>query len=85
MRCGQPAGPIDVSIALEHISLQAAQLGLGTCWIGSFDLETVRKVLEIPEGVAVIELMTIGYPADEWKKPSREPVDKIASYNKWQF
>ncbi|MHC4187525.1 MAG: nitroreductase family protein [Planctomycetota bacterium] len=85
MRCGQPAGPIDVSIALEHISLQAAQLGLGTCWIGSFDLETVRKVLEIPEGVAVIELMTIGYPADEWKKPNREPVDKIASYNKWQF
>ena len=30
MRCGQAIAPIDVSIALEHISLQAADLGLGT-------------------------------------------------------
>ncbi|MFC1793656.1 nitroreductase family protein, partial [Planctomycetota bacterium] len=37
MRCGQAIAPIDVAIALEHICLQAADLGLGTCWIGSFD------------------------------------------------
>ncbi|MHC4293788.1 MAG: nitroreductase family protein [Planctomycetota bacterium] len=85
LKCGQAAGPIDVSIALEHIAIQATQSGLGTCWIGSFDLGTVRKVLKIPGDVAVIELMTIGYPADEWKKSIREPIDKIVSYNKWQF
>ena len=44
MRCGQAIGPIDVSIALEHICLQAADLGLGTCWIGSFDAEKVRAL-----------------------------------------
>jgi nitroreductase len=85
MKCGQAAGPIDVSIALEHISLQAAELGLGTCWIGSFDAAAVRKILEIPEGVAIIELMTIGYPADVWKEPSREPMQKIVCYDKWRF
>ncbi|MHC4264847.1 MAG: nitroreductase family protein [Planctomycetota bacterium] len=85
MKCGQAAGPIDVSIALEHISLQATDLGLGTCWIGSFDAAAVRKILEIPEGVAIIELMAIGYPADSRKESSREHIEKIVCYDKWQF
>ncbi|MHC4133014.1 MAG: nitroreductase family protein [Planctomycetota bacterium] len=85
MKCGQAAGPIDVSIALEHIAIQAAQSGLGTCWIGSFEATTVRKILDIPKDAVIIELMSIGYPADEWKEPKREPLEKIVSYNKWRF
>ncbi len=85
MRCGQPIGPIDVAIALEHICLQAAELGLATCWIGSFYPEKVRAVLGIPDNIAVIELMALGYPADEQKGPRREPMDKIVCYDKWRF
>jgi nitroreductase len=85
MKCGQAAGPIDVSIALEHIALQAAQLGLGTCWLGAFDADGVRNILKIPKNVTIIELMTIGYAADEWKEPKRENIEKIVCYNKWQF
>lgn len=85
MRCGQAVAPIDVSIALEHICLQATELGLATCWIGSFETEKVRKILEIPQGIAVIELMAVGYPADKAKNPSREPIEKIVCYDKWQF
>jgi nitroreductase len=85
MRCGQAAGPIDVAIALEHICLQATELGLATCWIGSFEPEKVRKVLEIPQDVAIIELMALGYPADKAKKPQREPIEKIMCYEKWEF
>src|SRR4030042_5879150 len=39
MTCGQAIAPIDVSIALEHICLQATELGLGTCWLGSLPTE----------------------------------------------
>ncbi len=85
MRCGQPIGPIDVAIALEHISLRATDLGLGTCWIGSFLPEEIRAILDIPNDIAVIELMALGYPADEPKQPSREPIEKIVCYEKWQF
>ena len=85
MRCGQPTGPIDVAIALEHICLQAAELGLATCWIGSFYPEKVRAVLDIPDDIAVIELMALGYPADQPKKPRREPIGRILCYEKWQF
>lgn len=86
MRCGQAIGPIDVSIALEHIALQAVELGLATCWIGSFEPEKVRALLGIPSDITIIELMTLGYPADEPpKEPSREPIEKILCYEKWQF
>ncbi len=85
MRCGQPIAPIDVAIALEHIALQAAELGLGTCWIGSFKAEKVRTILSIPDDIQIIELMTVGYPADTPKQPNREPVEKIVCYDKWKF
>ena len=85
MKCGQAIAPIDVSIALEHISLQATELGLGTCWIGSFDTENVRKILGIPDDINIIELMAIGYPADVAKQPNRLTMEEIICYNKWQF
>jgi nitroreductase len=85
MRCGQRCGPIDVAIALEHIALQAVAEGLGICWIGSFFPEQVRKVLGIPEDVAVIELMTLGYPADQPRAKTRVAAEKIACYDRWEF
>jgi len=85
MRCGQAVGPIDVAIGLEHIALQAAELGLATCWIGSFYPEKVRTILEIPVDIAVIELMAVGYPADKAKEPSRARIEKIVCYEKWRF
>ena len=85
MRCGQAIGPIDIAIALEHICLQAADLGLGTCWIGSFDSDKVRQILAIPEDIAIIELMAVGYPADSKSEPKREPMEKIVCYDKWRF
>ncbi len=85
MRCGQAIGPIDIAIALEHICLQATELGLATCWIGSFYPEKVRPILGIPDDIAIIELMAVGYPADSQKEPKREPIEKILCYEKWQF
>jgi nitroreductase len=85
MRCGQAVGPIDVAIALEHVCLQAAELGLATCWIGSFYPEKVRPILGIPDDITIVELMALGYPADRQKEPKREPIEKILKYEAWQF
>jgi len=85
MRCGQAIGPIDVAIALEHISLQAADLGLGTCWIGSFDAGKVRQILGIPDDIIIVELMALGYPAGSKPEPKREPIEKIVCYDTWKF
>lgn len=85
MTCGQAIGPIDITIALDHISLMATELGLATCWLGSFLPDKVRPVLGIPDDVAIIELMAVGYAADEPRQANRLPVEKIVCYNKWRF
>ncbi len=85
MRCGQAVGPIDVAIALEHIALRATDLGLATCWIGSFYADKVKEVVGIPENVAIIELMALGYPADGPKEHRREPLNRIVTFEKWKF
>ncbi len=85
MRCGQAVGPIDIAIALEHIALQATELGLATCWIGSFYADKVRSIVGIPADVVIVELMALGYPADAFKEHRREALDRIVSFEKWQF
>lgn len=48
MMCGQLAYPIDTAIAADHMTLQAVEEGLGTCWIGAFHEERVKQLLGIP-------------------------------------
>jgi nitroreductase len=85
MRCGQQAYPIDVAIALDHLSLAAAAEGLGTCWIGSFDPAQARRILGIPPEVQVVELMLLGYPRETGTPPkkNRLPLDSIVRYEAW--
>lgn len=57
-------GETDVTIVMDHMMLRATELGLGTCWIGHFDQETVRKGLGLPETMRPWHIMLLGYPAD---------------------
>jgi nitroreductase len=84
MSCGQPSYPIDVAIALDHISLAAVECGLGTCWIGAFNEDKVKEILGIPEDVRVVELMPIGYPVNQSvKEKNRLPLSKILKHDRW--
>ncbi len=84
MRCGQRAYPIDVAIAIDHLTLAAVAEGLGTCWIGSFDPAEVRRILAIPESVEVVELLPLGYPRDPQPvRKSRLPYDTIVRLEHW--
>ncbi len=84
MRCGELCYPIDISIAIDHMTLAAVALGLGTCWIGSFYPEKVRKILNIPESIKVVELLTLGYPADSPQSKNRKPLKEIVFYEEWK-
>ena len=87
MKCGQHASPIDVAIAMEHIALQAVEEGLATCWIGSFDSDEIKKLLNIPPELAVIQLMPLGYPAADQKPKAKDrlPIEQIACDETWTF
>ncbi|MGC9328888.1 MAG: nitroreductase family protein [Candidatus Hinthialibacter sp.] len=84
MSCGQKCYPIDVAIAMEHICLQAVEEGLGTCWVGAFYEDMVKKELQIPDEVRVVELLALGYPADQAPVKNRLPFDEIVKYESWK-
>lgn len=84
MSCGQLCYPIDLAIAIEHMVLEATEEGLGTCWIGAFYEDEAKKILNIPEEIRVVELLTLGYPAEELKvKKNRLSLEEIVMYDKW--
>jgi nitroreductase len=84
MSCGVPGDPVDVAIALEHVALAATAEGLGTCWIGSFHQDQIRTLLGIPANAKVIEVMTLGYPADHPRPKTRKPMKELVCYDQWQ-
>ena len=77
---------VDVAIAMDHLTLAARAEGLGTCWIGSFDNEGIKKFLNIPEDVNVVALTPLGYPANpDVFQPvrDRKKLEEIISYETW--
>lgn len=73
---------IDIGIAGEHLALQAAEEGLGTCWIGWFDEKAVKRVLGLPRGKKTDIIISLGYPADERiREKNREPLATIRAYH----
>jgi nitroreductase len=55
---------IDLAIAIDHMTLQASELGLGTCWICNFDPKKCREILKLSEHVEPIAILPLAYPAD---------------------
>ncbi len=83
MTCGQLCYPIDVAIAVDHMTLQAVAEGLGTCWIGAFHEERVKAILGIPEEIRIVELLTVGYAAGPPAPLSRLPLEKLVHWETW--
>ena len=73
---------IDIGIAGEHLVLQAAEEGLGTCWIGWFNEKKVKKTLGLPRSSHVDILITMGYPADPAiRDKNRKTLEEIRKYS----
>ena len=83
MTCGQLTYPIDLAIALEHMVLAAAAEGLGTCWIGAFYEEEVKKILNIPPEVRVVALLPLGYPDESPHPRPRKEIGEIVAFESW--
>jgi nitroreductase len=74
----------DPMIALEHMALAAVALGYGTCWIGAFDEDAVKHLLNIPARMRVVALMPIGLPNETPAPRPRKELSEIFFKEEWQ-
>ncbi|MFH1728460.1 MAG: nitroreductase family protein [Pseudomonadota bacterium] len=86
---------MDVAISMQNMVLQATELGLGTCYVGWFNKNKVKKFFKLPKGVEPILLTPIGYEDNKSemlkfeknvkkfaKSANRKEVEEITFYNK---
>jgi nitroreductase len=74
---GKCYADVDAAIAMDHMILAAAEVGLGTCWIAAFDPAAAREVLNLPEGVEPVLFTPLGFPADVPKPKERRPLAEL--------
>ncbi|MEF8846879.1 MAG: nitroreductase family protein [Candidatus Paceibacterota bacterium] len=84
MSCEVPSYAVNLAIAVDHMTLAATELGLGTCWIGAFSQNEVKRILEIPDQYKVVSLLPLGVPADETKSKQRKDLEEIFCKEKFQ-
>lgn len=76
-RDGRSYSVVDATIAMDHLILAAAFLGLGTCWVAAFDEAAAREVLQIPAEWDPVAFTPLGYPADSWQPKKRRSLEDL--------
>jgi nitroreductase len=80
---GKNYNDVDVAIAMDHLVLAAADVGLGTCWVAAFNPAAAREVLGLPDGVEPIAFTPLGYPADQPQPKVRKALSDLVRYESW--
>ena len=83
---GKNDADIDLSIAIDHITLQATELGLATCWICNFNTQKCSEIIKLDKNIEPIAIIPLAYPADSTDpnrhNSLRKPLNEII---KWEF
>ena len=83
MYCGQPAATVDCSIALSFMILEASELGLSTCWLGYFNNDKVKRVLNVPADSNVVAVTPLGYADGTAAARPRKEISEVVAYDGW--
>lgn len=81
---GKNHGEIDAALAVMQMMLQAAELGLGTTYVGMFDPQKLLAAFPEMAGLTPIAMLPLGYPA-EGAHPARlhaqrKPLEETVRY-----
>jgi len=81
---GKDFADVDVAICTDHMTLQATELGLATCWVCNFDAAVCRDLLELPPEMEPMVILPLGYPLDktdpERHGEKRKALSEIVTY-----
>jgi nitroreductase len=74
----------DTSCATMLLLLALEYLGLSGCWVGLFDEEKVKEILDVPEGWDVIALVPVGYSKERPAPPPRIDPENLIFWESWK-
>jgi nitroreductase len=80
---GKNYADVDGAIAMDHLTLCAADLGLGTCWIGAFDPLILRGLLNLPDGIEPLALTPLGIPHETGRPKMRKDPPEFLHTDAW--
>lgn len=66
---GKDHADIDIAIAVEHLCLAAAEVGLGTCWVCNFDVALCASLFDLPTHLEPVAIIPIGYSDEKELRP----------------
>ncbi len=74
----------DTAAAIENMLLAVTALGYGSCWVGAFEEEEVRRILKIPQGVRPVALIPIGVPAERPMPRNRKDIFSVIHFESYK-
>ena len=70
----------DTAAAIQNILLAAHSFGLSTCWVGAFNENIAKEILNIPLKIRPVAIITIGYGAETPSPRSTIPISQTVHY-----
>ncbi|MDO5825449.1 MAG: nitroreductase [Methanosphaera sp. rholeuAM130] len=77
---GKNIAEIDATIVMDHIILEATELGLGTCYIAAFHEDAMNEFLDLDDNQRTVLLTPLGYPNAEPRPTTRKDIDELVEY-----
>lgn len=74
---------LDAAAGIENMLLAAHSIGLGACWVGAFDENTVSELLGIPDKSLPVAIIPVGYPDEQPAMPPRITMERLVHYETW--
>jgi len=73
----------DLTIAMDHLILAAANEGIGTCWIAAFEPTILHNALELDDDEVVFAITPVGYPGENYQHgtaKTRKELSEVVRY-----
>jgi nitroreductase len=74
---------IDLGIAVAHLTLAAAEQGLGSCILGWFDEKKMHSILNIPNQKRPLMVVALGYSIQPPRSKKRKEFRDVVRFNSY--
>lgn len=70
----------DTAAAIQNMLLMTTDIGLASCWVGAFDEDGAKRVLNLPKNLRPVAMLPIGYTTKSPRMPERRPIEEVVEW-----